>query len=246
MDDVGAGKAAREALRRAGVAILHEDNHLLGLAKPAGLPAQGGPRGIESLVDLVERYRAEAEGKPGRAYVGLVHRLDRNVSGALVVAKTSKAAARLAALFRERSASLEKTYLAWVCGVPDAEGALEHRLRRAGGVTRLAAPGDDDGREASLAFRREGHGPDDARVRIRLGTGLTHQIRCQMALAGHPLHGDPKYGGPPGPRPALHALELRIPHPVGGAPIVLRARVPEDLLRLDARLRIEPRCEEGR
>lgn len=240
MDEHEARDVARRALARHGVVVLLEDNHLLGLVKPAGLLVQGDPSGHVHLAGLVDAYRQQAEQKAGRAYVGLVHRLDRNVSGAIVVAKTSKAASRLAALFRERDERLRKTYLAWVAGHPSETATLRHRVRREGGVTRLAAPGDTDGREAVLTYRREGRGSACARLRVELGTGLPHQIRFQLAFAGFPLEGDVKYGGPPGKRPALHALELAFPHPVGGAPVVLHAPVPKELRRLDTRRGIDP------
>jgi 23S rRNA pseudouridine1911/1915/1917 synthase len=236
-DDI---QGARRTLARRGVLVLHEDNHVLGVCKPAGLLAQGGPPGATPLTHLVEDYRRQAEGKSGRAYVGLVHRLDRNVSGAMVLAKTSKAAGRLAAAFRDRVPLLRKTYLAWVVGHPAEEGHLVHRLRREKGITKLAAPGDTDGREARLSWRVEARARLASRVRIELDTGLPHQIRFQLAFAGHPLYGDVKYGGPAGRRPGLHALELVVPHPVGGAPLLLHAPVPEDLYRLDKRRGMDP------
>lgn len=231
--------AARRDLLRRGVQVLLEDNHLLGISKPAGLLSQGGPTGERSLPDLLDAYRREAEGKPGRAYVGLVHRLDRNTSGAMVVAKTSKAAARLSEAFRDRKAG--KTYLAWVDHPMARDGdTLEHWLRREGGVTRLAASGDTDRKRARLSYVVDGRSHRASRVRVTLDTGLTHQIRVQLAQIGHPIVGDTKYGGSAGKRPGLHAAELRFEHPVRKIPVVLAAPVPDDLLRMDARLAIDP------
>jgi len=236
-----ARREARRRLRRHGVVVLYEDNHVLGLSKPAGLLSQGGPPGTTSLPDLIDAYRREAEGKRGKAYVGLVHRLDRNVSGAMVVARTSKAAARLSQAFSERAATLEKTYLAWVERVPAEDHVeLTHRLRREGGVTLVAAEGDDDAREARLAYTVLARGRRAARLEVRLLTGLPHQIRCQLAYVGHPILGDLKYGGQPAKRPALHALRLVLPHPVGGEPLVIEAPVTRDLLEIDARRRLLP------
>ena len=234
-------KTARRRLKRQGVVPLYEDNHLLCIAKPAGLLSQGGPPGEVSLPDLLDSYRRQAEGKPGKAYIGLVHRLDRNVSGAMVVAKTSKAASRLSALFRDRSEDLEKTYLAWIEHVPnEEEGTLVHRLRREGGVTRLAGAGDPDGRDARLSYRIVARGVQAARVEVRLETGLSHQIRAQFSIVGHPLVGDAKYGSPQAKRVALHAASLAFPHPVGGLPVLIEAPVPEDLVKIDTRLRMAP------
>ncbi len=232
---------ARRKLKRRGATVLYEDNHLIGLSKAAGLLSQGGPPGVESLDELLDDYRREAEGKPGKAYIGLVHRLDRNVSGAMVVARTSKAAARLSKAFHDRSPDLKKTYLAWVERIPEQDHVeLVHRLRREGGVTLIAADGDDDGRVARLTYDVVARGNKSARLEIALGTGLPHQIRCQLAFVGHPILGDLKYGGEPAKRPALHALRLEFPHPVGGETVTLQAPVPKDLEKIDTRRHMQP------
>lgn len=243
--------AARQRLAAQGVVVLGEDHLLLGLDKAAGVLSQPGPQGETSLVELVDAYRREAEGKPGRAFVGLVHRLDRNVSGAMVVAKSSKAASRLAAAFRGRE-GVEKVYLAWTSGVPrDERGTLRAMLvrdlvRRVTRVREAGGDDDDEGREAVLDYEVEARGDGVARLRVRLRSGAPHQIRVQLAREGWPLLGDAKYGGPPAPRaarcdrPALHARRLVVPHPVGGTPVVVDAPVPEDLLRLDRALGLRP------
>ncbi len=234
-------KAARRALIRAGAFITYEDNHVIGLSKRAGLLSQGGPKGVISLPDVLDTYRRAAEGKPGKAYIGIVHRLDRNVSGAMVVAKTSKAAGRLAKLFRDRADELQKTYLAWVeRQLDEPEGELVHRLRREGGVTKIAAAGDDDAREARLRYRVDGKGKFCARLEIELITGLPHQIRAQLSHVGHPIWGDMKYGGTPWRRPALHAASLAFPHPVGGDLIRVIAPVPAELKELDESRTMRP------
>ncbi len=226
---------------RAGVWVLYEDNHLLGIAKQAGVLSQGGPRGVRALPDLLDAYRREAESKEGRAYIGLVHRLDRNVSGAMVVAKTSKAASRLSALFRDRSNDLKKEYVAWVSRIPEEDhGELKHRLRRHKHITRIAHGGDTDGKDAHLSYVVEGKSIHAARLRITLHSGITHQIRAQFSIVGHPLIGDEKYGGPSAKRPALHAVALSFPHPVGGSPMVIGAPIPDDLKIIDARYHIRP------
>ena len=232
---------ARRALRRRGVVVLFEDNHLLCVSKPAGLLSQAGPPGEVALPELLDEYRQRAEQKQGHAYIGVAHRLDRNVSGALVFGKTSKATSRLAALFRERSEELQKIYLAWVeHPVREDEGTLVHMLRREAKKTLLAGAGDPDAKEARLHWRVEGRSHRAARLRVTLETGLPHQIRAQLSLMGHPIIGDLKYDGPESKRPALHAVQLAFPHPVGGKPIQVAAPVPEDLMRTDRRLAIDP------
>jgi 23S rRNA pseudouridine1911/1915/1917 synthase len=234
-------KAARRLLARRGALILYEDNHVIGLSKKAGLLSQGGPQGAVSLPDLLDDYRGAAERKPGKAYIGLVHRLDRNTSGAMVVAKTSKAAARLSKAFHDRVDSLEKHYIAWVERVPaEGEGELVHRLRREGGLTLIAAEGDDDAREARLHYEVVARANRCARLEIRLKTGLPHQIRAQLSYVGHPIWGDLKYGGTPWRRPALHARMLMFDHPVGGERIAIAAPVPADLKELDERRALKP------
>ena len=176
--------------------------------------------------------------------MGLVHRLDRNVSGVVVTAKTSKAASRLARLFRERDEALEKRYLAWVTGVPPepqrraalaprcAWGASRGRWTKAARRARRA-------RRISL-WQRRGFGAKAARLEVRLQTGVTHQIRAQLAAAGHPILGDVKYGGPKGPRVALHAWRVAFPHPVGGARTEVVRACARRSRPLDRRLRLEP------
>jgi 23S rRNA pseudouridine1911/1915/1917 synthase len=238
--------AARERLAARGVDVLFEDHLLLGVAKAAGVLSQPGPRGEESLVEILGDYRRESEGKPGRGFVGLVHRLDRNVSGAMVVGKSSKAASRLSAVFRARD-EVEKTYLAWVGGVPASpskrlSSVLVRDVVRRVTHARDADAATDDERVATLDYEVEAQGRLGARLRIRLHTGGTHQIRAQLAREGLPLLGDAKYGGASTPpsaclsRPALHARRLVVPHPSGSGPVVLEAPVPADLRSLDRAL----------
>lgn len=243
--------AARRRLAAAGVVVVYEDHLVLGIAKAAGVLSQRGPQGEDSLVEAIDAYRREAEGKAGRAFVGLVHRLDRNVSGAMVLAKSSKAASRLSASFRGRD-GVEKHYLAWVAGRPERDEATLRSVLVRDVVARrtrardAAADGSDDEEAAVLAYRVEGRGEAGARLHVRLGTGQTHQIRVQLARAGIPILGDAKYGGPVTPerarceRVALHARRLVVPHPVGGAPVVIEAPVPDELVRLDRALAMTP------
>ncbi len=209
--------------------MLFEDNHLLVVVKPAGLPTQGDRTGDVSLLDVAKSWIKERHAKPGSVYLGLVHRLDRPAAGLVVLAKTSKAASRLSEQFRERE--VRKTYRAVVDGTPAAtEAELVHYLGGAGAAGR-AAPNRVTVREtaapgykvARLRYRALRAGSGRALLEIELETGRKHQIRAQLAAIGHPILGDRKYGGAPLPPPhplarargiALVAARLELKHPV--------------------------------
>lgn len=208
--------------------VIHEDNHLLAVHKPAGLLVQGDRSGDETLVAAVGAYLKDRYAKPGNAYVGLVHRLDRNVSGLVLLARTSKAAGRLSAAFRE--GRVTKRYLAVVLGAPPApEGELRSWLAPAGdaqGVTRAATDPFPGAKQALLRYRTAQRHGGLSLLEIEPVTGRRHQIRAQLALVGCPLLGDVKYGAPErlaDRRLGLHALSLEFPHPVGGLPLTLTA-----------------------
>lgn len=217
--------------------VLYEDNHLLVVDKPAGLLAQGDRSGDRSLVDAAAAYLKEKYAKPGNVFVGLVHRLDRNTSGVVVLARTSKAAGRLAARFRDDEVA--KVYLAVVAGRPDpAEAELRSWLAAKGdrrGVTRASNEPFSGARESLLRYHVRDHAAGRSLVEVRPVTGRRHQIRAQFALAGHPLLGDVKYGSRErlsGHRIALHAYRLSIAHPVrdpdGGRTMDFEAPLPDD------------------
>lgn len=215
------------------LAVIYEDNHLLAVAKPAGLLSQGDDSGDLSLVDLARAYLKERYAKPGNVYVGLVHRLDRNASGVVVLARTSKAAARLSAGFRDER--VDKLYLAVCGGEPEPPvGTLRHWLAAAGdrqGITRVASAPFAGARDSRLDYRVLESSGGHSLLEVAPITGRRHQIRAQLAAAGHPLLGDVKYGSPrrlPDHRVALHARRLTIAHPVGGTELVLECPLPAD------------------
>lgn len=226
---MGDGAPPVRALTELGEAApLHLDNHLLALAKPAGLLTQAARAGDDNLLDRGRAYLKVRFEKPGNVYLGLVHRLDRNVSGVVLLARTSKAAARLTRAFSERR--VLKGYLALVSGETSSEGLLENRLapRRHGrGVEERP-----DGKLARTRFRRLGCSAGRSLLALSLETGRKHQARCQLALAGHPIIGDVLYGPPELrelSRPALHAARLELEHPVRREPLRLEAEIPPDL-----------------
>jgi len=209
--------------------ILFEDNHLLVVNKPAGMLAQADLGGDLDVLTVAKRIIKERDRKAGNVFLGLVHRLDRPVSGVMALAKTSKAASRLSAQFRDREP--EKRYLAVVSGAPDPPRAeLAHFLLkdRAERVTRVVAA-REGGKEALLRYevleRRGGR----CLLRVLLLTGLSHQIRAQLSAVGHPVVGDRKYGSTePLVRGviALHARSLSLRHPVRQEPIEITADPP--------------------
>lgn len=197
-----------------GLEILFEDNHLLVVDKAPGIAVQGARAGEPSVFLAAGAYLKRKYQKPGNVFVGVVHRLDKPVGGVLVLARTSKAAARLAAQFAGRT--VEKTYQARVEGTPPREGALRHFLRA--GEKSMIADKDDKkgGQEARLRFRRIDAGASGSLLEIELETGRKHQIRCQLAAAGFPILGDQRYGSSrPWPEGiALLCQRLTFQHPV--------------------------------
>ncbi len=212
--------------------VLFEDVHLIVLCKPAGLLSQGEHTGDENLVDLLRAHF-------GRHYVGLVHRLDRNTSGILVVAKRSKSAERLTRALQ--SGALERSYLGWLEGdlQPDCgEGSLswsDWLLRdEERNVTRVATARDRGARQALMQARPIAsstlEGKPITLCEFTLETGRAHQIRAQAASRGHPLLGDRKYGARiPFSRTALHSHRIRFPHPMSGETLEFECPLPADL-----------------
>jgi 23S rRNA pseudouridine1911/1915/1917 synthase len=207
--------------------ILHEDNHLLVVDKPAGLLSQAAVAGDDCVVERARQYLQVRYDKPGRAFVGLVHRLDRNVSGVLLLARTSKAASRLSRAFAERD--VDKQYLAVVLGRPEARAELVDGLAPRKGERGVCR--DPQGKEARLDYERLVQAPGHALLRVTLMTGRKHQIRAQLAWAGHPIFGDPLYGEACRTlrRPALHAHRLGFLHPVRKTTLAIHADLPEAL-----------------
>jgi 23S rRNA pseudouridine1911/1915/1917 synthase len=209
--------------------ILYEDNHCLAVVKPAGVLSTHYAGKEETLDRAVKHYLKEKYHKPGNVFLGIVHRLDRVVSGVLLFARTSKAAARLAKQFRE--GTVEKVYWAVVEGrVANASGNLRVWLKKDESKSRVVvvSPGSAGGREACLSFQRRGFASDLTWLEIRPRTGRTHQIRVQLAHEGHPILGDLKYGSVHtfDGAIALHARSVVFMHPIRGEPVSLTAPLP--------------------
>jgi 23S rRNA pseudouridine1911/1915/1917 synthase len=207
---------------------LYEDNHCLAVVKSAGQLTVGDRTGDVSLVDCARDYLRTKYKKAGNAFVGVVHRLDRPVGGVVLFARTSKAAARLAEQFR--TGRVDKVYEALVEGrVAQREGQLTDRLvkDRSTNVVRRAAAADTRSRESTLNFRRLKSTPSTTLLEIRPTTGRSHQIRVQLASAGHPILGDRKYGSKRRFEGgiALRAVRLTFEHPTTKVRITVEAPV---------------------
>jgi 23S rRNA pseudouridine1911/1915/1917 synthase len=219
--------------------IVWRDEHLLVVDKPAGLvvhPARGHREG--TLSQLLAG--TAAGGEPERA--GIVHRLDRDTSGLLVVACSEEAHRRLQAELRERL--IEREYLALVEGLPPARnGTIEAPIGRHPRIrTRMAVDGTA-GRQARTHFTLERRLDGFSLLRLRLDTGRTHQIRVHLQAIGHPVCGDPEYGTPGVlglQRQFLHATRLAFPHPIDGERIEVESPLPEDLLEALRRAEGDP------
>ncbi len=209
--------------------VLYEDNHLLIVDKPAPLATMGTPAGEESLIDLAKQYIKDKYRKPGNVYLGIVSRLDSMVTGALVLSRTSKSAARMNKLFA--SGQVKKTYWALVQPGPAAstgewtdwveKNELKHRMQ----VTSSSA---QSAKQARLAYRVLKRSKGASLVEVDLRTGRKHQIRVQFSSRGCPVVGDRKYGGPSRFQHgiALHSREVQFEHPVKKTDVRIVAPLP--------------------
>lgn len=212
--------------------ILFEDNHLIAVNKQPGLLVQGDETGDEPLSEKVKTYLAKKYQKPGAVFLGVVHRLDRPVSGVVVFARTSKALSRMNELFRHRET--KKVYMAVVAGTPrPPSGTLIHWLSK------------DESKNKTTVYRKETEGAAKSElsyellntiagrslVEVRPVTGRSHQIRAQLSSLGCPIVGDLKYGStePTGDGSiCLHALRLEFIHPVRKELLTIAAPMPQN------------------
>jgi 23S rRNA pseudouridine1911/1915/1917 synthase len=211
--------------------VLYEDNHLLIVNKSSGVLSQSDATGDMSLVELGKDFIKDKYKKPGAVFLGLVHRLDRPVSGIVVLARTSKALERMNALFRNKET--EKIYWALVSKKPPAEeGTLTHWLLKDSAKNRTAAFKDEKpgAKYATLDYRVLAQGTGVYLLEVRPLTGRPHQIRVQLASMGCPIKGDTKYGDASANEDGsiyLHARALTFIHPVRKVPLAVKAPLPD-------------------
>lgn len=215
--------------------IIYEDNHVIIANKAAGEIVQGDKTGDTPLSDLVKDYIKVKYDKPGEVFLGVVHRLDRPVSGVVLFARTSKALSRLNAMFASHE-KVQKTYWAIVANPPREErGTLIHWLTRDEKANKARAydrevPGS---KRAVLDYELVGRSDRYYLLEVHLHTGRHHQIRCQLAKMGCPIKGDLKHGAPrsnPDGSISLHARRLCLEHPVSHETVNVAADVPNDKL----------------
>lgn len=212
------------------IPILYEDNHLLIVEKPVNIPVQQDRSNDPDLLNLLKRDLKIRYNKPGNVYLSLIHRLDRPVGGAIVFAKTSKAASRLANLLRQRK--IKRKYLAVVHGsIPNKHKTLVHYLRKDRKKNEVSVVPQQmkHAKKAILHYRVLEQKKEFSLVEIELETGRSHQIRVQFQAIGHPLFGDQKYGervNKPGQQIALWANELSFVHPVRKTEVTIQSNPP--------------------
>ena len=208
--------------------ILYEDNHILAVDKPAGMLTQPTDLESESLESLAKAWIKEKYQKPGNVFLGVVHRLDRPVSGIVLFAKTSKALSRLNEALRERK--FKKTYCALVEGkVTKDQDTLEHYLRHDDYAASVSSKKDPEAKLARLHYEVLTRFEKSTLLKVDLETGRYHQIRAQLSAAGHPIVGDDKYGSRQaagGGGIALHHSHLQFIHPVTEESVVIESHLP--------------------
>ena len=214
--------------------VIYEDNHIIIVSKQSGEIVQGDKTGDMPLSETVKAYIKEKYAKPGAVFLGVVHRLDRPVSGLVVFARTSKALSRLNDMFR--NGEVHKTYWAIVQSrPPQDEGMLEHWLVRNEQQNKSYAYDHERPRakKAVLKYRLIGQSDRYYLLEVHLLTGRHHQIRCQLAAMGCPIKGDLKYGAKrstPDGSISLLARRVEFVHPVSKETIAVEAPLPEDSL----------------
>lgn len=206
------------------VKVLYEDNHVLVVVKPINMPVCSDDSGDLDLLTYLKNYLKVKYNKPGNVYLGLIHRLDRPVSGVMVFAKTSKAAARLSEQVRVKK--VNKKYYAVVCGYLTGSGVFRDRLLKDSHTNMVRV--DSRGKDSCLEYSGVDFKNDLSLVDINLITGRSHQIRVQFSSRGYPLYGDQRYNKSSviGEQIALFSYYLSFYHPVTHELLEFRENIP--------------------
>jgi 23S rRNA pseudouridine1911/1915/1917 synthase len=215
------------------IQVIYEDNHLIAINKPAGWLVQGDETGDLPLTEFVKDYIKRRYNKPGEVFLGVIHRLDRPVSGVVVYARTSKGLARMNKLFQDRM--VQKEYVAVVENRPqELEGTLVHYLskNKERNITNaFNKQRYKNTKRSELSYKYIGGLADHHLLHIRPITGRSHQIRVQLSKMGCPIKGDKKYGASKFNTDSgvihLHSNKLSFIHPIKKEPVVIEADVPE-------------------
>lgn len=213
--------------------VIYEDNHLIVVNKRPGDIVQGDKTGDTPLSEVVKCYIKDKYSKPGQVFLGVIHRLDRPVSGSVIFAKTSKALTRMNAMFQNRE--IHKTYWAIVSGEPDESAVLKDHLKKNEKQNKsYSVPESTKGAKAAeLSYKRSGAGDRYTFLEINPVTGRHHQIRAQLSSAGLLIKGDVKYGARRPEKDAsicLHSRSARFIHPVSKEEIEIVADPPKSSL----------------
>ena len=216
--------------------VVYEDNHSIVVNKQVGEIVQGDKTGDRPLSELLKDYIKEKYHKPGNVFCGVVHRIDRPVSGLVIFARTSKALTRLNEMLRKNE--IHKTYWAMVEGHPEArEATLECYMRSDGRMNKSfpCQKTHPDAKRAELRYTTVASGDRYTILEINLITGRKHQIRMQLSQMGHPIQGDLKYGARrinPDGGISLVAKRIEFVHPVSKEPILLEVAEPPQMRKL--------------
>jgi len=207
------------------------DNHLIAVYKPFGIPIQPDKSKQISLLELTKEWIKYKFNKPGNVFLGLLHRLDQPVAGVVLFARTTKAASRLSAQFRENS--IKKYYqVSVLCPPKQPEGTLVHYLRKEKTLKATVFPRETKGtKRAELSYRTLESTPNGNVLEVQLKTGRFHQIRSQLAFIGCPIIGDVKYGAPfplTEKKIGLFAYKLIFKHPITKETIEIQSPIPQD------------------
>ena len=214
--------------------VLYEDNHLLIVEKPVNMPVQEDASKDLDLLNFAKQYLVEKYNKPGEAFLGLVHRLDRPVGGVMLFAKTSKAASRVSNEIRLNR--LDRVYYTVVRGLPRENKATltDYLLKDTKtNITSVVKSSNEDAKKAVLDYEviTKDRKEDLSLLKVKLHTGRSHQIRVQLSNMGHPIFGDQKYGqkvNKVGQQIALWAYELGVKHPTKDEIVRVTCELPNE------------------